>query len=142
MKHEPLVIERVLQAPVSRVWRAITDKDEMHQWYFKLSDFSPVVGFEFQFEGKNEGRTFMHLCKITEVVSEKKLQYSWRYLGHEGISYVTFELFPEGDKTRLKLTHEGLESFPDTADFRRSNFVAGWTALIGDRLPSYLGGRL
>src|ERR1700755_205556 len=108
MKQEPLIIERVLPAPVDRVWRAITDRDEMQQWYFNLPSFSPVVGFEFQFEGNNEGRTFIHLCKITEVVPGKKLQYSWRYQGYEGISYVTFELFPDGngDKTRLKLTHE------------------------------------
>ena len=55
---------------------------------------------------------YHHICKITEVDPQRKLKYSWRYQGYEGISYVTFELFSEGKATRLKLTHEGLESFP------------------------------
>jgi uncharacterized protein YndB with AHSA1/START domain len=110
----------------------------MKQWYFDIAEFRPEVGFEFQFEGRNEGRVYLHLCKVTEVIKGKKLQYSWRYKGYEGMSYVTFELFPEGDKTRLKLTHEGLETFPDQADLKRENFQAGWTALIGDLLPKFL----
>ena len=138
MKHEPFIIERVYKAPANRVWQAITDKDQMKQWYFDIAEFSPEVGFEFQFEGRNEGRVYLHLCKVTEVVPEKKLKYSWRYKGHEGLSFVTFELFAEGDKTKLRLTHEGLETFPDQPDFRRENFEAGWTALIGDLLPKFL----
>ena len=138
MKQEPFVIERIYQASVDRVWRAITDKDQMKQWYFDIAEFRPEVGFEFQFEGQNEGRVYLHLCKVTEVIKGKKLQYSWRYKGYEGLSYVTFELFPEGDRTRLKLTHEGLETFPDQPDFKRENFQAGWTALIGDLLPKFL----
>ena len=138
MKQEPFVIERIYQASVDRVWRAITDKDQMKQWYFDIAEFRPEVGFEFQFEGQNEGRVYLHLCKVTEVIKGKKLQYSWRYKGYEGLSYVTFELFSEGDRTRLKLTHEGLETFPDQPDFKRENFQAGWTALIGDLLPKFL----
>jgi hypothetical protein len=52
---------------------------------------------------------------------------------------VTFELFEEGSKTRLKLIHEGLETFPqDNADFVKENFEQGWTGLIGKMLPEYL----
>jgi uncharacterized protein YndB with AHSA1/START domain len=141
MHNDPFVIERVYAAPIERVWKAISDKDEMRQWYFNVNDFKPEIGFEFQFEGHNEGRTFLHLCKVTEVVAGRKLQYSWSYKGHEGLSFVTFELFAEGNKTRLKLTHEGLETFPATADFRKENFVAGWTAIVGELLPTYLEGK-
>ena len=133
-----MVLERTYDAPVEKVWQALTDPEKMKQWYFDIAEFRPEVGFEFQFEGQNEGRVFLHLCKVTEVIKGKKLQYSWRYKGYEGLSYVTFELFPEGDRTRLKLTHEGLETFPDQPDFKRENFQAGWTALIGDLLPKFL----
>ena len=139
MKQEPFVIERILNAPAEKVWKAITDKDQMKQWYFDLADFKPEVGFEFQFEGGNEGRSYLHLCKITEVLPGKKLQYSWRYDGYEGISFVTFELFDEGDKTRLKLTHEGLETFPaNNPDFAKQNFVQGWTEIIGTNIKKFV----
>ena len=140
MKNEPFVIERVYNAPVERVWKAITDKNEMKQWYFDLPDFKPEVGCEFRFTGgPEEGRQYLHVCKITEVVPRKKLTYSWRYDGYEGISYLTFELFAEGNKTRLKLTHAGLESFPSSnKDFARENFTEGWTYFMDKALPEFL----
>jgi uncharacterized protein YndB with AHSA1/START domain len=135
---EPFTIERTYNAPADRVWKAITDKEQMKKWYFDIAEFRPEVGFEFQFEGKNEDRCYLHLCRITEVIPGKKLTYSWRYDGYEGISYVTFELFAEGDQTRLKLTHAGLETLPANPDFAKQNFVRGWTALIGDMLRNFL----
>lgn len=139
MKQEPFVIERVYNASVERVWKAITDKDQMKQWYFDIAAFKPEVGFEFSFTGHNEGVTFIHLCKVTEVVPNKKLTYSWRYKDYEGNSFVTFELFPEGpSSTRLKLTHEGLETFPQTTHFAKSNFEMGWTELIGSLLKNFV----
>ncbi|HEV7620925.1 MAG TPA: SRPBCC domain-containing protein [Flavisolibacter sp.] len=138
MKQEPFVIEHTFNAPVERVWKAITDNEQMKQWYFDISEFKPEKGFEFQFEGNNEGKIFVHLCKITEVIKQKKLSYSWRYKGYDGISFVTIELFPEGDKTKLKLTHEGLESFPAVPDFAKENFAAGWTHIIGTSLKDFV----
>jgi uncharacterized protein YndB with AHSA1/START domain len=139
MKSEPFVLERTYNAPVEKVWKAITDKDAMKQWYFDITEFKPEVGFEFQFEGSNEERCYLHLCKITEVITGKKLSYSWRYDGYEGNSFVTWELFAEGDKTRLKLTHEGLESFPmSNPDFAKKNFVTGWNHIVGELLRKFV----
>ena len=112
MKNEPFVIERIYTAPMAKVWKAITDKNEMKKWYFDLAEFKPEVGFEFTFEGGKEDRIYLHLCKITEVEEGKKLTHSWRYDGYEGNSYVTWELFPEGKNTRVRLTHTDLETFP------------------------------
>ncbi|MDQ3290961.1 MAG: SRPBCC domain-containing protein [Bacteroidota bacterium] len=139
MKNEPFVIERTFQAPIEKVWRAITDKDKMKQWYFDLAEFKPEVGFEFQFTGGTEENSYLHLCKITKIIEGRMLTHSWRYDGYPGNSFVTFELFPEGDKTRLRLTHEGLETLPqDNPDFARKNFEAGWTDIIGSLLPEFL----
>src|SRR5579872_5001907 len=116
--NKPFTIERTFDAPVSAVWSAITDNSEMKKWYFELEAFKPEVGFEFHFYGGPPGKQYLHLCKVTSVIPEKKLSYTWRYDNYPGNSEVTFELFPEGDKTRVKLTHEGIESFPqDNKDF-------------------------
>ena len=136
---QPIVIERTLNAPIEKVWSAISDNSQMKQWYFELADFKPEVGFEFQFEGGTETETFTHLCKITEVIPGKKLTHSWRYEGFAGNTFVTFELFPEGEKTRVKLTHTGLETFPkEIKAFARENFVAGWTDIIGRLLKEFV----
>jgi uncharacterized protein YndB with AHSA1/START domain len=140
MKNEPFVIERVYNAPAKKVWSAITDKNEMKQWYFNLEAFKPEIGFEFKFIGEgHKGQKYLHLCRIMEVIPGKKLTYSWRYEGYEGNSFVTFELFEEGNKTRLKLTHLGLESFPaNNPDFAKESFAGGWTHIIGKSLPEFL----
>ncbi len=138
MTPEPFVIERTYNAPVEKVWQALTDKDHMKQWYFDIPEFKPEEGLEFTFTGGTEENQYVHLCKVTEVMPGRKLTHSWRYQGFSGDSLVTFELFPEGDKTRLKLTHAGLETFPDHPDFAKANFVAGWTEILGTMLPDYL----
>ena len=135
---EAVVIERTFAAPVARVWKALTDVGEMKQWYFDLKEFKPEVGFEFEFIVEHEGMKYHHLCKITEVIPQRKLAYTWRYKGHEGNSLVTFELFADGNKTQLKLTHEGLETFPKTPLFARKSFMEGWTQIIGSSLKEFV----
>ena len=136
---QPFVIERSYNAPVEKVWDAITDKSQMKQWYFDLDDFKPEVGFEFRFDGGSDDKIYHHICKIVEVVPNKKLKYSWKYEGFEGMSYVTFELFEEGKTTTVKLTHEGLETFPqNNPDFAKESFMQGWTYILGTSLKNFL----
>ncbi len=133
------VIERVFNAPVDRLWQALTNKEELKHWSFDIEDFEPEEGYEFTFYGENEGKRFVHYCRVTEIINERKLSYSWRYENVNGISYVTWELFPEGKKTRLRLTHEGLEKFAHAgAAFARHNFVSGWGYYFDKALPVWL----
>ena len=135
---DAVVVERLFDAPVATVWKALTDVEQMRQWYFDLKDFKPQVGFEFEFVVEHEGNSYHHLCKITEVVPQKKIAYSWRYKDEPGDSLVTFEMVPDGNGTRLKLTHTGIETFPETPAYTRKNFEAGWTEIIGSELKQFV----
>ena len=137
---EAIIMERILDAPVAKVWKALTDVDQMREWCFDLKEFKPEIGFEFDFVVEHEGNTYHHLCKVTEVIPQKKIAYTWRYKGEPGDSLVTFELFGDDDKTRLKLTHTGIETFPKTPAYARKNFEAGWTA-ISSELQQFLEGK-
>lgn len=138
---QPFVIERNYDVPAAKVWQAITDPEQMRQWYFDLPGFTPVIGYEFHFEGGPEDRKYIHRCRITEVVEGRKLSYTWRYEGYEGESLVTFELIPKGESsTLLRLTHEGLHTFPaSNPDLAKENFAAGWLHIIGTSLKDFLG---
>ena len=135
---EGVVVERTFNAPITRVWKALTDVDQMRQWYFDLKEFKAEVGFEFEFVVEHEGTTYHHLCRVTEVIPQQKIAYTWRYKGEPGDSLVTFELFDEGKKTGVKLTHTGIETFPKTPAYARKNFEAGWTAIIGSELKQFV----
>ncbi|HEY2727222.1 MAG TPA: SRPBCC domain-containing protein [Parafilimonas sp.] len=139
MQTQPFVIERIYNAPIEKIWKALTDKEQMKQWYFDIAEFKPEAGFEFTFTGGSKEKSYVHLCKVIEVIPNKKLKHSWSYKGYEGMSYVTWELFDEGDETRLKLTHEGLETFPqNNPDFAKESFTKGWTYITGTSLKNFL----
>jgi uncharacterized protein YndB with AHSA1/START domain len=139
MNNSPFLIERVYDAPVALVWKAISDRDEMKKWYFDISEFEAVPGFKFRFHGENkEGVKFLHLCEVLEAIPGKKLSYSWQYEGEPGYTMVSFELFEEGEKTRIRLTHTGLETLPAKPDYAASNFAEGWTYIIGTALKNYV----
>jgi len=140
MEKQSFVIERIYEAPVSSVWKAITQVEFLRQWYFEIPEFKPEVGFEFSFISNGPCEyARVHLCKVTEVIKEKRLAYSWRYEGFEGCSLVSFELQPQGGRTRLLLKHEGLETFPASL-VRDKNFPSGWTWLIDTSLANFLEG--
>ena len=133
----PFVIEQIYNAPIEKLWRALTDKDEMKEWYFpQLKKFEPVVGFDFEFS--NDGSTYQKEWRVTNVIDGRVLAHSWIYKGYPGSSEVSFELFQEGDKTRLKLTHTGLASFPDDPHFARHRFEDGWKQILGSNLKNHL----
>ncbi len=130
-EHE-ITIERHFALPAGTLWQAITDPDQMRQWYMpQLQSFKAEVGFKTQFTVSHNGKNFAHLWEVTEVTPGRRITYSWAYAGYPGISHVSFELFPEKNGTRLKLVHSGLETFqPDLhPDLAFRNFLAGWTSL-------------
>jgi len=140
MEQNTISLEETFNAPVEKVWQAITDIDQLKIWYFDFPEFKPEVGFEFQFYGQGQGgEKFLHLCKVIEVEFEKKLQYSWRYDGFEGISFLTFELFPQDEKTILNFSHVGLATFPrNNPDFSIESFTQGWTQLLKSSLKNFV----
>ena len=141
MKHEPFIIRRVYNAPVKKVWEAITNIDQMKQWYMqKLEDFKPEPGFTTAFTVNNSGKDFEHLWKVVEVIPEKRISYEWKYSGYPGNSLVSFELEPDGNRTTLTLTHSGLETFQPGLypELAKENFVQGWTSLIGEQLKGFV----
>lgn len=136
----PIVVEQTFNTKVNKVWDAITKPDEMRQWFFNnIPSFEPKVGFKTEFIVQSESRSFEHLWKLIEVIPNRKIKYNWCYKNIKGEGFVTFELFTINEQTLLRLTNEGLESFPqDIPEFSRESCEAGWKYFIQQNLKSYL----
>ena len=53
----PFITGHVYNAPLQKVWQALTETDKMKQWYFpQLIHFEPVVGCRFKF--KDDGSPY------------------------------------------------------------------------------------
>jgi uncharacterized protein YndB with AHSA1/START domain len=137
---EPVVVEQTFNVPVEDVWNAITEAARMQQWFFsEMNEFEPTVGFETQFDVECEGKHYLHLWKITEVIPQQRIVYDWRYEGWPGQGLVVWEVEATSDGAKLTLTNTAVEAFPeDDPNFSRESGEAGWQYFINDRLPSYL----
>lgn len=137
---DPIISEHSYNTSIDLVWNALTNLEDMKQWYFDNIDaFVPELGAESTFVIEHEGLTFTHRWKITEVIPVQKIAYDWWYTEYEGKGHVTFDLWAEADKVGLRLTNTGLDSFPAHINaFSRESGEAGWNYLLGTRLREYL----
>lgn len=137
----PLIVKQNYQASLDKVWKALTDENIMRKWYFEsMKSFKPETGFETQFKVNFSGKEYLHIWKVTEVIPEIKISYTWKYDGIPGESIVTFELSKENDQsTLLKFSENGIESFPqNNNDLTRESRLNGWHFFICKRLKDFL----
>jgi uncharacterized protein YndB with AHSA1/START domain len=126
-------LERVLDAPVEKVWRYLTEAELRSQWFMGGTDATGVGEFD--------------LLVDHDRLSDEVVPYPESYAAHKGAKWtekvtrfepprllettfqsgkngtVTYELFPEGDRTRLVLTHSGITSGTGAQDFG-----SGWNS--------------
>lgn len=135
-----IIVEQEFDVSIITLWDAITRVDQMTQWFFKdIPDFRAEVGFNTRFNVRTPNREFMHLWTITEVVPGQKIVYNWNYEGYDGDTFVTFELFEDGSRTRLVLNCEVVEDFDDSIEeFKYESGLAGWNYFIKESLKAYL----
>lgn len=118
-----------LPYPPERVWRALTDQDELARWLMP-NDFAPVLGHHFTFRTNPMpalGFDGICHCEVTTLEPPHLLAYTW--IGGALDTLVTFRLEPEGDGTRLFFEHSGF----DLADQRQAGSYrglgGGWKSL-------------
>jgi uncharacterized protein YndB with AHSA1/START domain len=117
-----LRFERHLDHTVERVWRAVTEPEELRQWYPGVPTWELEPGAKFTSEeGEGTGQ-------ITEIDPPRLLAYEW------GGEQFRFELQPDGDGCLLVFTHV----FDDRA--LGAQHAAGWEIYF-NRLDSHLAGK-
>ncbi|HTL80187.1 MAG TPA: SRPBCC domain-containing protein [Bacteroidia bacterium] len=139
---DKIILERIYNAPIGVVWKAITDKAQLKKWYFDFSeDFKAEVGHQFEWNaGPPDGKQWLHHAKVEEVIPGRKFVHTWEYPGYTGTSVVSWELIPVDEyKTKLIFTHHFIVPFdPAEEALRRGNFVEGWNAMINKGLVEFL----
>lgn len=140
MKNIPIIIEKVYHVSLLKVWKAITDKNQMKEWYFDIDDFELKVGAEFNFTVSSGDTIFYHRCIIKDIVPMKRFKHTWTHPSQSrGESVVTWDLESVDRGTKVTLTHIGVEHFADGgANFSRENYVSGWEEILGISLRDFL----
>ena len=132
-----IVVEVVYPHPPERVWQALTEPRAIGAWLME-NDFSPLVGYKFQFRTKPQpGFNGIVDCKVLEVDPPRRLSYSWQGGSMSHSTVVTYILDPVPGGTRLRLEHRGFRGFKDVAI---SFFLSsGWKRhILRNSLPALL----
>jgi uncharacterized protein YndB with AHSA1/START domain len=136
-------LERTLDAPVEKVWRYLTEAELRQQWFMGGTDATPGGEFDLKVDhdrlsdDANVPYPESYASFKGTIWTEKVLRFEPPRLlettfqsGKNGT--VTYELFSEGGKTRLVVTHSGIESPSGFQDFG-----GGWNshmAVLQERL--------
>lgn len=136
----PISIERTFSANVREVWDAITNKDKLDKWYFKIPDFELEEGATFNFYEFGPKKKYHHQCEILEIKPGELFRHTWTHPTHsEGQSTLTWHFIPRGTATTVRLVHEGAENFEEAGEeFSRANFEKGWNIVLGVSLAKFL----
>lgn len=132
-----------LKAPAARVYRALTDSQELQKWFPDVAAVDARVGGEWRYEFVREGGNHVTYGRFLALVPNEKVSYNW-YEGLDeddtvlGNFTVVFRLVPDGDETDLYLEETGYlgDELHDAMFGRRTN---GWSYFLGN-LASYLAG--
>jgi uncharacterized protein YndB with AHSA1/START domain len=122
--------EAVYPHPPERLWRALVDPNELAAWLMP-TDFAPEVGRSFKLETGEEIGTIQG--EVLEIDEPRLLRCRWS--GVFGDTEVTFELSPEADGTRLRVSHDGWD---DPAVAEQAGFDDGWKQKLTQDLPRLL----
>jgi len=130
-----LRFEVVYPYPPERVWRALTNRDELAQWLM-TNDFEPKLGHKFELQGKpRPGFAGTLHCEVVEIDEPRHLAYKW--VSGTLNTVVSFLLEPaEQGGTRLVLEHTGFEG---VGGMMISALMA-WNRMLRQALPDLLQG--
>jgi uncharacterized protein YndB with AHSA1/START domain len=126
-------LERLLDAPAETVWRYLTEAELRRQWFMGGTDARP--GSEFELLVDHDNLSDDEVPYPESYAASKGLRFSEKVIrfepprllettfqgGKNGT--VTYELHPEGERTRLVLTHSGIASPVGAQDFG-----SGWNS--------------
>jgi uncharacterized protein YndB with AHSA1/START domain len=125
-----------INAPSSRVWKALTDQKELEKWILMRTTFVPQKDKEFIFktDPDQEMQGFFR-CKVIEIIEYKKLVFTWRPDQINADTLVTIELNQKGSQTELTLIHSGWEKLPaDVAENMKEGHSKGWDLRFVEKL--------
>jgi len=134
-----IVLDAVYPHPPERVWRALTDPQELAAWLM-LNDFAPRVGHKFQFRAKPQwGWRGIVDCEVLEVDPPRRLRYAWQGDAKGQVTTVTWTLEPVSEGTRLVLEHSGFRGL--SGWFHRRILGSGWKGMLAKALRDVLDGK-
>jgi uncharacterized protein YndB with AHSA1/START domain len=132
---DPVIVERRVAAPPERVFAYFTDSAKWTAWQGTEAEIELRPGASWRVNVTGDG---FASGQVVEVIPNRRVVFTWGWEQNSpvlpGSTTVTIDLVPDGDGTRIRLTHSDLPS--DQVELHR----AGWEH-YGSRLAAVAEGR-
>ena len=139
--------ELTIDAPRSRVWRALTDVTQFSSWFGVALTTPFAAGAEVS--GKMTFAKYEHVSMtiwIETIEPEGFFSFRWHpYAIEEGIDYatepttlVTFTLEDEGQGTRLTIVESGFDAIPASRRAKAFAMNSGGWASQSEKLRTFV----
>ena len=126
-----IVEELTIEAPPQRVWGAITQQDEIVQWWAYEARVTPEVGSLAEFRFRQGA--FVMQFEVAELDQDEKVRWISKSPPQWAGSSVTWQLTPVHNGTKLIFTHDGFAQ----ADEAHEGTRGAWVYFLAS-LKSYL----
>lgn len=120
-------VDQFVAAPPAKVWRALTEPELLTRWWAP-GDIAATVGHRFHLQMPGWGTV---PCEVVDVEPPQRLVYTF----NEEWT-LTWCLIPEGNGTRLFLTHSGFDLDDSRGRSAFERMGAGWRDQILPALAS------
>lgn len=124
-------VSRRMAAPPERVFDAWLDPAGVRQWLFATPDgvmerveVDPRVGGRFRIHERRGDEIASHFGTFVEIDRPRRLAFDFSTSLEETPTRVTVDIEPDGDGSRLTLTHAGV-----WADYEERT-REGWTKIV------------
>lgn len=131
-----------VRASTEEVWHALTDADELENWWGEGVKLEPKVGGQFREKWEDdEGQVQVASGKVLEIKSKKWIRFTWveKSWPKGAITECAYEIAAAGpDKSTLTVRHTGWETLPESLLAKTvKDFKTGWTYHLKE-LKEYL----
>ena len=140
--------EMLIDAPVDVVWRAVTEPEQISNWFSDEVDLEAKPGYKgvLTFNDRATKQSLSVHVTVQSVEPDRSFSYRWLHpqgatAGEGNSLLVEFTLTPEGDGTLLRVVETGLERMDwsdEQQDTYRRDHTQGWVTHLA-HLRDYLG---
>ena len=138
MKDLTARVEKSIHAGPSEVWTALTTPSELKKFFFGADiETDWKLGSPIRMRGEFNGKKYEDKGDLLEVTAERCLSFShWSALSgqpdrREYYHVVTFDLAPDGQKTKVTLSQANLTGGVTAADVaHRAEYEKNWAGVL------------
>lgn len=128
--NETIELSITVKSTVGELWYALTDSDELENWWGENVKLQAKVGGVFREEWEDDdGNDQLATGKVLAVKDKKEITFTWKEKGwpKSAVTECTLKITNKDGKVGLTVSHSGWETLPE--DRRKQvmkDFKVGW----------------